>query len=102
MIVKLKENNGLNRRSIEGKVFFINKVTEVPDNFDLRKYSFYLEKVKETTKIEEPIVEKEISSMTKQEMIEAILVKYPNEYTKTDLNKLKKEVLEMTLQGELE
>jgi len=113
MKVMLKQNNGLQRRSIDGRVFFTNKVTEVPDSFDLRKYSLYIEKVteiptKDNKEKQEENIEKsnqeieQSTNMTKQQIIDAILLKYPDEYTKTELNRLKKEVLEMTLQGELE
>jgi len=110
MLLKLKADNGLPRRSINGVVFYTQKPTEVSDDFDYSVFKMYLEqtsyeKYDQTAMKEEETlepVEKIVEDKTKAELVEEILSKYPNEYTKTDLNKLKKEVLIMTLKGELE
>jgi len=114
MILRLKKDNGLPRRSVNGVIFFIDRPVEVSDDFEYKRFNLYLEKlskeeatsVKQEDSIDEEQdeikEEKDSSELTKKELIEAILIKYPEEYTKTDLNKLRKEVLIMTLKGELE
>lgn len=108
----LKPDNGMNRRSINNKVFYTTKPTEVEEGFEFKKFSYYLKQYEEPTlkkneevkeEIEEShIEEKEPSTVTKKQLIESIMEEFPGVYTKTELNKLNKDVLELTLKGELE
>lgn len=114
MLLILKENTGLKRRSIEGVIFREGAPVEVKEDFPLRKYSLYLKKYEDIKK--EPVIEEKLSkeeveqivesaetvdysSLKKSELIELILKEFDS-YKESELKNLKKEVLLMILNGE--